>query len=123
MIIIMRENYERSDKELLKGATKAVKVFEIASFTLITQFIVVFQTSFTFVSALQANELVSGLIKDDISSSEILYKVIVILLLIPVTLLFGYIYRLIHLRDDYSARYNKYMVTSRESYMNNEDPE
>jgi hypothetical protein len=68
---------------------KLTDTFDFIAYTIGFHFVTIFQSAFMFVSALQANEMVSGAIKGDMSSQEALFRFIAILTLFPVTIMIG----------------------------------
>lgn len=71
------------------GVDRFIDNTEMIIFTVLFQVITVFQNAFMFVAAFQASELISSVIKEEISRKEIIWKVVVILSLIPITLVVG----------------------------------
>lgn len=101
------QTYERvkHHKSIIQSATGTL---DFALYTVFLQVLVVFQSAFMFVAALQANEMISGAIKNDITSKEVALKITTIFALIPMTIIIAYFkHMVVNLNTESARRYKE----------------
>lgn len=104
------QNYDLHRKKSILST--ASDTLDFAMYTVFLQVIIVFQSAFMFVAALQANELISGAISNEITSKEVSLKIATIFSLVPVTILTAYLRHVIVNLNTASAKKYKKIIES-----------